>query len=1338
MEKKSISESVDEYTSSVLETPTTLQEFDSPSAIFPYYSNTEVEKTESILNNKLETEVHVNRCQDICDGDHADKTEDNIGKNPFQFFVKADLLYLIPAIFFNALCAVTDVASTIMVNRVFTTLTKFQTGKYSSPSQFVHDVEWSCFAIILIGLGTSIFGWLETFMFTYLGERQQVRCRKQLFRSLFSRKLGWFEDNRNLDGDMIQLNRSIEEFRSSISEYLSVLCKCLFSIISLLIISMIYSWKLTLLIMSVFPLLGLSIMIFGKKVEQWSKVEDDETSKAISLLNWNFSSFLWIKIIFSQKLELNSFSKILDDCEVAFRKFSIYANIVSSIMKALSFMLFVQSFWFGSYLVRTKKDSSSDVISAFYSCLKLALTISSLSVIAVIYQKANTSFKKIVKFSLSIESIEKFNKTLFVPDENLYGDIRFKNISFSYGQDNISDGDHPSTCKTLDSISLNIQPFKTTYIIGKSGSGKSTIANMLLKLYEPESGSISIDGHDLRILDNSWLRDQIILVQQFPTVFNDTVENNILLGTPFDDINSPGVSEAIDFFSFSTVIENLPNGLRTHIGNSKEQKENLVQLSGGQEQRLNLVKAKLRDTNILILDESMSALDISQRKLFMKKINTWRENKTTVIITHELSHVRADDMVYVIKDGKIVDSGFKEDLKNSNCDFAASETQSFTEKMSTTESDGPDHGKNFFDYLQNTDSLDSLEKRLGTVSDKTVKSKHDAEKLRNIRGPMFIAFKLIMKKLTPKYKLWYLFGLLFVVINTILTPIFSYCFSHLINGIIPKAEGVLISNHEQVKWSMIATAIAIANGLTFFISFTSLDYVSQRLTKNLQFSSLTKILSQDVTFFEHANPSELSTLIMNDIRDFRRIFSSALSKLVSGVAVSIVCIIWTLTIGWKYSLVGFSMFPLFTIFSIFGTTIMQKSEFSYKDTLNEAESIVYESRVGIKTIMCYNMQSHFENKFQEGLDMVLSNGFKRSIAMGFSANSIFFLVNVSQAIMFYYGFRLISTGEYTMVQMMQVIMMILMSVTFIAEILSSAPGLYRGLRVALKIDQLLFMEEDDTRFRGGYLTPNLQSCQISSCISFRNVTFSYPSDPAHSILKHMSMDIPRNQLVSIAGESGCGKSTIANLILRLQTLPKQQFLDFPTSQMITVDGYDINTIKMSWLMYNVSVVSQKHYFFNGSIRDNLLYGNPLRHSISDEQIWSIIDRLELTSMVDGLENGLDSYLAVSGNILVSGGQAQRLSIARALLRPASVLLLDECTASLDAHSTEVVLDLLSELKGKGLSIICITHQEKVMRRSDTVIVIKNGRVAEDGDFYTLLKRKGALYGMIAGQNTLVN
>lgn len=1303
MERKSVSDSVDEITDSVTNTPTLIHEFEK-------------------ISDPSIIEKHIKREDELESMDQL-KT-----KNPFYFFSKNDISFLISAILFNSLSAVTDVASTIMINEMFSKLTNFQSGHYKTPSDFLLDVQWPCFSIILIGLGTALFGWFETLFFTYLGERQQVRFRKHLLISLFSRNLNYFENNSNLDGDLIQLNRSVEEFRSSISEYLSVLCKSIFSMTCLIIISMYYSWKLTLLMMSVFPFIFVSIKVFGGQIQKWAKKEDDETSKAISLLDWNFCSFIWIKIIYSKDSELKSFNSLIQNCEYTFRQFCIFANIVSSIMKTLSLMLFVQSFWFGSYLVRTKQNSSGDIISAFYSCLKLAMTISRLSMIAVIYQKANTSFKKVLKFSLSLDAIKIFSKSLDKPDEQLYGDIKFNNVCFGYNNNKES--------KVLDSVSLDIEPFKTTYILGKSGSGKSTIANLLLGLYKPLTGSIQIDGHDIDSLNIYWLRDQITLVQQFPKIFNDTIENNILLGTPYDDINTPFVKESIQFFNFDTVISDLSDGVKTYIGRSDDTKNKLTQLSGGQEQRLNLVKAKLRDSNILILDESISALDIKSRELFMEKINSWRNNKTTIIITHELSHIRDHDMVYFIENGRIVESGKKSELKNMSGKFANFQIQDSINIKDNNKMENSNKRNSIFDQIDHFESNNKdLENSIGTEKGEVPKIAN-TEKIDSIRTPILIAFKLLIKNLSTKYKFFYLFGLFLIMIDTVLTPIFTFCFSHLIEGIIPESQTDLLSTHEQLKWSIIATAVAIVTGLVGFFSETILDFAAQRLSRNIQLESLRKILKQCVEFFDNSNSNELSTLIMNDIRDFRRIFSSNLARLVSGVTVSIVCIVWTLTTGWKYALVGFSFFPLFGIFSFICTAITQKSEFNYKDSLNVAESIVYESRVGIKTIMCLNIQEHFIRNFDDKLRIVLKNGFRRSVTMGFSINSVFLIVNISQSVMFYYGFKLIAEGEYTLIQMMQIIMMIMMSVMVISQLLSSASGLYRGLRVALKLNQLLSLKSDD-EIQGGYLTPNLQLLQTPDCIQFKHVTFAYPTDEKKLVLNDFNMNIPANQFVSIVGESGCGKSTIVSLILRLHLI-RECSSGYNASnhlQNILIDGYDINTIKLSWLMSNIAVVTQKHYFFNGTIKENLLYGNSSRHSISDSDILKILEKLELSELIEESDDGLNSLLCVSGNLLVSGGQAQRLSIARALLRPASIIILDEFTSSLDVQSTAIVLNMIDDIKLRDKkTIICITHQEKVMRRSDLVFYVKDGKVTEKGNFETLFRNGGDLYNMVKNTN----
>lgn len=1326
-----------ENTESRMETPSTIQ------------------TSQNLCNN--ETKVPFEQEKTLLNytttGTKKPETEnDMVTKNPFHFFVKNDLWLLIPALVCNALCAVTDVASTIMINKLFTSLTKFQVGYYDTSEDFLSSIRWPCFGLLLIGLGTTVFGWSETTLFTYLGERQQIRCRKKLFDSLLSRNLGWFENNSNLNGDLIQLNRSIEEFRGAISEYLSILFKCIFSIISLIIISMIYSWKLTLLMMAIVPLILIVIISFGNKIDKWAKREDDITADGISLLDWNFSCFSWIKIVFSKNLELNHYSNILNQCEISFRCFSIYANLVSSFMKTLSLLLFVQSFWFGSYLVKHHQNKGSDIISSFYSCLKLAMIIGSLSVIGVVFQKANTSFKKIVKFLLSDEDIENFRKLSLIPTKDLDGNISLDNVSFSYdyrsedagvgrdGSKSLNELQVDGNKVVLKNISFNIEPFRTTFIVGKSGSGKSTIASLLLKLHSPNSGGITIDGYDLNDLNTNWLRSQITLVQQFPKIFNDTIENNILLGTIFDDIYADDVLEAVDFFNFSQVIDNLPNGAKTYIGKSTNKGDTLVQLSGGQEQKLNLVKAKLLDTKILILDESVSALDIKQRELFMNKIYQWRENKTTIIITHELSNIRDDDMVIFVEEGMIVESGNKSVLTSFNGRFAELAHEGTPKNDIVNKEKYIKRETLFYDLgmkdieSQTITCQKYFNDETDFIDDETASFESDS--LANVRAPIFLAYRLMVSVLSTKYKLIYLFGVLLVVCDSILTPIFSYCFSHLINGIIPQNSGTLIDTHEQVKWSVIATVIAIATGITSLISLTILEFVSERLCKTLQNMALAKILEQKAEFFERLNSNELSTLLMNDIRDFRKIFSSNLSRLISGFTVSIACIIWSLCIGWKYALVGFSMFPLFAIFSFISTVIMQKAEFSYKDSLNEAESVIYEVRVGIKTIMCLNVQDYFTRRFDSTLNSVLQKAWKRSISMGFSINIVHILVNIAQSIMIYYGFKLVANGEYQLVQMMQIVMMILMSVTFLSEIMSTSPGLYRGLRVVLKLNKLVFgLEEKSNNDNSiGYLTPNLKTFSTEDCISFSNVTFSYPSDAEHAILKNLTMVIPKNKIVSIVGEAGSGKSTIFLLILRLYAIEKSTTRELTPLQEIKINGYDIYNVNLSHLLSNIAVVTQKHYFMDGTIRENLLYGNPDRNSLNDEYIFGILQQLNLTSLVNNMGYGLDSPLSISGNLTVSGGQAQRFSIARALLRPASILLLDEFTSSLDTANIGCVMNILKEVKIKrNVTVICISHQEVVMRHSDTIFVLNDGTVCEYGDFDTLFSNTGGQFQQLLGK-----
>ena len=214
----------------------------------------------------------------------------------------------------------------------------------------------------------------------------------------------------------------------------------------------------------------------------------------------------------------------------------------------------------------------------------------------------------------------------------------------------------------LKHVNLFCPAGETTFVVGRSGSGKSTLGNLLLRLYNPESGDIAIDGLSIRTLNENWLRENITLVQQQGTLFNETIAENIALGLKdHSKVSKENIKGACQFAMLQNTINNMPSGLDTVVGAGGRS------LSGGQKQRVAIARARLRDTPILILDESTSALDHISRSLVMDAIRHWRrgKNKTTIIITHDVSQISREDYVYVMDSGRVVQEGFRSSLERS-------------------------------------------------------------------------------------------------------------------------------------------------------------------------------------------------------------------------------------------------------------------------------------------------------------------------------------------------------------------------------------------------------------------------------------------------------------------------------------------------------------------------------------------------------------------------------------------------------------------------------------------------------------------------------------------------
>lgn len=257
----------------------------------------------------------------------------------------------------------------------------------------------------------------------------------------------------------------------------------------------------------------------------------------------------------------------------------------------------------------------------------------------------------------------------------------------------------------------------------------------------------------------------------------------------------------------------------------------------------------------------------------------------------------------------------------------------------------------------------------------------------------------------------------------------------------------------------------------------------------------------------------------------------------------------------------------------------------------------------------------------------------------------------------------------------------------------------------------------DTSETQGFLRPELHTAPLP--INFHNVGFAYPSRPDVSVLKGLSLSIAPGETVALVGASGCGKSTISQLIQRLYE---------PSSGSVQVAEIDTRAMDISHLRKHVSVVSQQPHLFDASVTENISYGNS---SISALAIRKAAKDANIHDWVMSLEKGYDTIIGENASQL-SGGQAQRLQIARALARPCRILILDECTSALDPENQREVLDTIQGLDRKGRTTVMVTHKVLAMKMCDRILVVDNGRIVEEGKYDELMERRGVFATLASG------
>ena len=529
-----------------------------------------------------------------------------------------------------------------VANYVENYLNYFVTTKKASGSD---DVLIFMVSIIIITfLLKNIFNYLSMFFITFLRNGVVKNIRNDIYEQIIKLSLSFYSEKKR--GDIVaRISSDVQELDNSFLSIFELIVKdplmVLFTLISMFLISP----KLSLFVIIFIPICGFVISVVGKSLRRKSLKVQKEQGQFISLVDETLSGMKILKIFNAEK----KFFKKFTDSTNRFYKFSNSVlnrkNLASPLSEFLGISSIAGVLWFGGIMVL--KENSLDA-SAFIVYLGLAYNILTPA------KSLSRATYKVKKASAAAERIFHIidNETMVVEDKNAQNiesfssGIEINNITFSYEDEIVVDG-----------LNLKIPKGKSFALVGQSGSGKSTLANLICRFYDVNSGSINVDGINIKNLKKDALRNLIGLVTQDSILFNDSIKNNLLIAKP--EATNEEIIECLKVANAWEFVSKMPEQIDSNIGDSGNK------LSGGQKQRLSIARAVLKNPPILVLDEATSALDSESEKLVQNALENLMKNKTSLVIAHRLSTIQNADKIIVLEKGKIIESGVhKELMKN--------------------------------------------------------------------------------------------------------------------------------------------------------------------------------------------------------------------------------------------------------------------------------------------------------------------------------------------------------------------------------------------------------------------------------------------------------------------------------------------------------------------------------------------------------------------------------------------------------------------------------------------------------------------------------------------------
>ncbi|KAK9477912.1 P-loop containing nucleoside triphosphate hydrolase protein [Lipomyces japonicus] len=1196
---------------------------------------------------------------------------------------------------------------------------------YISPEEFTRRVNQLALYFVYLAIGDMILSYIEMFIFIDRGEVLSARIRENYLKATLKQNLGYFD---RLGSGEITTRISADTLliQESISEKVGFIVSNGASFFASFALGFYRSPKLTGIMVSVATFILTTFFISSGKMTKYYKLALNGVSTGGSVAEELLSSVRNVQAFGIQDRLSVKYDRYLAVSEKWAMRAGMAAGVMTGAMWLGVFTNDSLAFWQGSKFLARDELDVGQLITVLMAMVQGTYAISNISPHVRSITNGIAASSKIFQTIDRTPAIDSSISTgVKLPE--VRGDMELKNIKFIYpSRPNVT---------VLEHYNLSIKAGTTVALVGASGSGKSTIIGLIERFYKALEGEVLLDGVDITTLNIKWLRRQIALVSQEPTLFSCSIFENIahgLIGTSFENASEIEkrelVLEACKQANVTDFVNNMPEGLDTNVG------ERGFLMSGGQKQRIAIARAIVSNPKILLLDEATSALDTKSEGIVQEALDRASKNRTTIVIAHRLSTVKDADNIVVMSKGKILEMGNHNELLELKGEYyelvEAQRIHKQKEEMIAALQGSSSSSLSYSDGIESildekADIAEEDEKAhfLQLHKTKTGKSVSsiaigDYEDLETEKTPGFWSSLAFILKLSGPENKYNLLGAFFSGILGLSYPSLGLFYGRCLEAFRAYPQDPEFMLHEVEIFSGLFFMIAITSFFSALISLSLFAYAGQKLVRRIRLMTLRQMLRQDISYFDKDENTvgSLTSTLSRDAQAVEGLSGATLGQIMSSVMIVFSSIILALIVAWNLGLVATATVPILLSAGFYRFYILAKFQQKAKKSHEASATYACEATTGIKTVQALTREEDVLRNYHAELEHQVTTSRPAthySAGLYGVAQGVIYLI---MALAFWYGSKFLYRREYSLFQFYVTFMSLVFGAQSAGIMFSYAPDMGRAYQATQNIKNLLELQPQIDAWSEEGDTPE----NVKGKIEFKNVHFRYPTRPQVPVLRGLNLTINPGQYVALVGSSGCGKSTTIGLMESFYT---------PLAGEILLDGKDISEFNINRYREQIALVSQEPTLYSGTIKENIQLGSV--EEVTDEQIYDVCKQANIHDFIMSLPDGYETLCGSKGSLL-SGGQKQRIAIARALIREPKILLLDEATSALDSESEKIVQEALDNAAA-GRTTIAIAHRLSTIQKADVIYVFENGKVLESGTHQELLANKSKYYELVQMQ-----